>query len=177
MTVLRGGAFVLRPFTQADAPAFAAAVRESASTVGRWMPWAGAGFSEADALAWFASCDSARANGSAHEFGIFRRDGDTLVGGAGLNQVHLVNGVCNLGYWVRESAQRQGAACEAVAALSAYAFDQLGLGRAEIVVAQGNDASIAVARKAGATWECLARNRLRLNGVPVAAHVFSLLPA
>ncbi|WLI91358.1 GNAT family N-acetyltransferase [Massilia sp. R2A-15] len=176
MTSLCAGAFVLRPFTPSDAPAFAAAVSESMATVGKWMPWAGAGFGEADALTWFDSCESARANGSAHEFGIFRRDGGALVGGAGLNQFNPNYRFCNLGYWVRESAQRQGAALASVAALCRYAFEELALTRVELVIADGNAASIAVARKAGATHECLARNRLRLNDAPIAAHVFSLLP-
>jgi hypothetical protein len=36
--------------------------------------------------------------------------------------------------------------------------------------------SLALARKAGAIHECLARNRLNLHERPVAAHVLSLVP-
>ncbi len=100
-----------------------------------------------------------------------------MVGGGGLNQLNAVNGFCNLGYWVRASAQRQGAAAAAVAALSRYAFQQLNQSRVEIVIAAGNEPSVAVARKAGATHECLARNRLKLHGLSVDAHVFSMIPA
>ncbi|MES2149540.1 MAG: GNAT family N-acetyltransferase [Pseudomonadota bacterium] len=169
--------FTLRPFTAADAPGFAAAVRESTATVGRWMPWAHAGYTSDEALARFAACDANRANGSAHEFGLFRPDGSTFIGGAGLNQFNLQNGFCNLGYWVRESAQRQGAALAAIGALSRFAFSELGFSRLEIVIADGNAASMAVARKAGATYECLAQNRLKLRGQALAAHVLCLLPA
>lgn len=176
MTQLHSGRFLLRPFAIADAPAFAEAVRESAASVGRWMDWAHAGFTEDDALSWFASCDEARAAGSAHEFGIFLEDGQSFVGGAGLNQLNTQHGFCNLGYWVRTSRQRQGAALAAVHVLARHAFEALTLSRVEIVVADGNLASLAVARKAGAMWECLARSRLRLHGGPVAAHVFSLVP-
>jgi RimJ/RimL family protein N-acetyltransferase len=176
MTQLRSARFLLRPFTNADAPAFAAAVRESVSTVGRWMDWAHADYTEEDALAWFALCDAARADGTGHEFGIFLDDGGTLVGGAGLNHFNTLHGFCNLGYWIRASCQRQGAALAAVDALARHAFDVLKQSRVEIVVADGNAPSFGVARKAGATWECLARNRLRLGGKPVAAHVFSLVP-
>jgi len=177
MTHLHAGDFLLRPFTARDAPTFAAAVRESSSSVGRWMDWAHAAFSEADALAWFAACDSGRVAGSSHEFGIFGSDGYSFVGGAGLNQFNARHGFCNLGYWVRERAQRQGVASAAVATLARYAFDDLKLSRVEIVIADGNAPSVGVAEKAGAPYECLARNRLMLHGRSVDAHVFALLPS
>jgi RimJ/RimL family protein N-acetyltransferase len=177
MTQLLTDRFVLRPFTAADAPSFAAAVRESMASVGQWMSWAHAAYTTDEALSWFAFCDAARAAGSAHEFGIFLADGETLVGGAGLNQFNTVNAFCNLGYWVRASQQRQGAALAAVNVLAPHAFDELKLSRVEIVIADGNLPSIAVARKAGATHECLARKRLQLRGRPVDAHVFSLVSA
>lgn len=175
MTHLHTAGFLLRPYTPADAPVFAAAVRESFTDLSRWMGWAHEGFSEDDALAWFAACDAGRADGSSHQFGIFRND--MFAGGAGLNHFNSPHAFCNLGYWVRASAQRQGAAPAAVAALSRHAFDVLQQSRVEIVVADGNAPSMAVARKSGAVHECLARNRLVLQGEAVAAHVFALVPA
>jgi len=177
MTQLLAGRFLLRPFTAADAPAFAAAVRESVSTVGRWMTWAHAAYSDDDALSWIALCEATRADGSAHEFGIFLADDGTFVGGAGLNQFNAMHAFCNLGYWVRASQQRQGAALAAVDALARLAFDVLAQSRVEIVIADGNLPSMAVARRAGAVHEGLARNRLQLRGRAVDAHMFSLIPA
>jgi RimJ/RimL family protein N-acetyltransferase len=168
--------YVLRPLVPADAPAMAAAVRESMASLGPWMQWAHASYDDADALAWIAFCDAARADGSAHEFGIFRADGQHYVGAAGLNQFNHLHAFCNLGYWVRASTQGQGAALAAIRALSRFAFERLGQSRVEIVVADGNLPSLGVARKAGAVHECLARNRLSLHGHPVAAHVLSLVP-
>ena len=203
ISLLHAGAYVLRPLVPADAPAMAAAVRESMASLGPWMPWAHAGYDEAEALDWIAGCDAARADGSAYEFGIFRRrgaggdaaghsadgsadaasgntivgaDGLDYVGNAGLNQFNRAHNFCNLGYWVRAPAQRQGAGRAAIQVLTRFAFDQLGLARLEIVVADGNLPSLALARRAGAVHECLARNRLALHGRPVAAHVLSLVP-
>lgn len=173
---LRAGDYVLRPFIEVDAPAFAAAVRESMSTVGVWMTWAVTGYADKDAVDWFAVCEANRAAGTAHEFGIFGADGTSFIGGAGLNQLNVANACCNLGYWVRGPAQRKGAALAAVSALSAFAFEDLKLVRVEIVVAEQNGPSLAVARKSGATYECLARNRLRIRGETLAAHVFSIVP-
>ncbi len=175
--LLRTARYILRPFRASDAPAFAAAVRESMATVGVWMSWAHASYNEDQALAWFAMCDTARAQGGDQEFGIFRADNASFVGGAGLNQFNHAHGFCNLGYWVRASEQRQGAGLEAVHALLPLAFEQLQLSRVEIVVADGNVPSQALARRAGATYECLARNRLQLHGRAVAAHVFSIVPS
>jgi ribosomal-protein-serine acetyltransferase len=172
--------YLLRPLVPTDAPAMAEAVRESMASLGPWMSWAHAAYDEADALAWIAACAAARADADAdadaHEFGIFRRDGLDYVGAAGLNQFNRANGFCNLGYWVRASARRQGAGLAAIRTLARFAFDRLGQTRVEIVVADGNLPSLALARKAGAMHECLARNRLNLHGRSVAAHVLSLVP-
>jgi ribosomal-protein-serine acetyltransferase len=174
--MLTEGQFLFRSFTESDAPSFAEAVRESVATVGRWMSWAHSGYSEAEAQAWFALCAQERANGTSHEFGIFDADSKTFVGGCGLNQFNAIHGFCNLGYWVRQSWQRRGAASAAVQALARFAFAELQLGRVEIVVAADNAPSIAVAAKAGALQEGLARNRLKVHGKFTDAYVFSLVP-
>lgn len=153
----------------------AAAVRESMASVGKWMSWAHPDYAEAEALDWVAFCDTARAAGTAYEFGIFRPDATTFVGVAGLNQFNRVNNFCNLGYWVRATAQRQGAGRATIAALAQHAFNALKLTRLEIVVADGNAASLALAHSSGAAYECLAANRLMLHGQPVAAHVLAML--
>jgi RimJ/RimL family protein N-acetyltransferase len=57
-----------------------------------------------------------------------------------------------------------------------YAFNTLGMQPIEIVIAAGNTASEAVARKYGAQFECNARNRLQLRGIPVSAAIFSVIP-
>ena len=164
--------FILRPYQPSDASAMSAAVRESTETIGRWMTWAKPDFDDYDAACWFEICNQSRAAGTAHEFGIFAQDGQ-FVGGCGLNQFSSINKFCNLGYWVRQSRQRSGAATAATRALRDLALNKLGLARVEIVVAQGNEASLGVARKAGATYECLAQSRLQLHGKAVAAHVLS----
>jgi RimJ/RimL family protein N-acetyltransferase len=166
------GRFILRPYRHSDAAEMSAAVRESTETVGRWMSWAKADFNEYDAACWFDHCSQASANGSAHEFGIFGLDG-SFVGGCGLNQFSVINKLCNLGYWVRQSRQRNGAAAAAVLALRDLGLIRLGMARIEIVVAVDNVASIGVARKSGATHECVARSRLQVHGKPTPAHVFS----
>lgn len=173
--MLVSGRFHFRPFVESDRPSFVEAVLESSATVGKWMPWAHSNYTTADAAAWFAHCDAERESGSSYEFGIFDTESNTLVGGCGLNQFNPPNGFCNLGYWVRQSWQRQGAAFAAVQALSQFAFAELKLGRIEIVVAQHNLPSLSLAERSGAVRECLARNRLKVHGDFTDAYVFSLV--
>jgi RimJ/RimL family protein N-acetyltransferase len=173
---LRGEGVCLRPFVPADANGFACAARESASSVGRWMSWCHADFSVGEARAWFAICAAELAAGSAVELGIFAADGREVLGGIGLNHLIVEHKLCNLGYWVRASRQREGVATRAVRTMAGFGFAELGLMRIEIVVAEGNVSSAGVARKAGALYEGLARNRVVVGGVSVPAWMFSLVP-
>ncbi|HJV63338.1 MAG TPA: GNAT family protein [Albitalea sp.] len=172
---LRGAGLCLRPFDLSDAEAFAAATRESVATVGRWMPWCCSDYSADDARAWFEECDQAWQQRSGFEFGVFADDGIELLGGAGLNQFNLDHNFCNLGYWVRESRQGRGIATRVVGLLADFGFRVLRLGRIEIVIAVDNAASSAVARKAGAQFEGIARNRLVIGGVALDAALHSLV--
>lgn len=167
---------LLRPFEDSDAEPFAEAVRESAQSVGRWMPWATPDYDTVQALAWFADCRARRELGEALEFGVFCAQTGAFLGGAGLNEIRRGHRFCNLGYWVRTSRQGHGIAPRCVRALAAHGFDHEGLQRIEIVVAVGNTASEKVARKAGALHEGIARNRLIVHDRPVPAHLFSLVP-
>ena len=117
--MLRSATFVLRPFLPSDAPSFVDAVRESTATLAPWMPWAHQHYAMADAMGWIDFCQQGWNERSSFEFGIFDAFG-TFVGGCGLNQLNHVHSYCNLGYWVRQSFQRRGAATEAIRALSAF---------------------------------------------------------
>lgn len=167
---------VIREFLDDDAEAFANAARESVDTVGRWMPWCTSAFSEQNALDWFELCRSGRSSQAGYEFGVFAQASGKLMGGVGLNSINHQHLFCNLGYWVRQSAQRRGVALRTVQAMLPYAFNTLGMQRVEIVIADGNTASEALARKIGAQFEGKARNRLQLHGRPVSAAMFSLVP-
>lgn len=176
MSVIRFDGLLLRAFEDSDAAAFTVAARESIDSVGRWMPWCHAAYREDDALAWFATARAEVLADRAREFGVFSAETGEFMGGAGLNLISRQHRYCNLGYWVRESRQRQGVASRCVRALADHAFRSLDLMRVEIVVASGNEPSEGVARKSGALFECVARNRLSLDGVAVPASIFSLIP-
>jgi RimJ/RimL family protein N-acetyltransferase len=107
---------------------------------------------------------------------VFALDGRELYGGVSINQINRDYNFANLGYWIRQSRQRQGLGARAADLMACYGFHRLGLTRLEVVAAEHNVASRAVAEKIGAQFECIARNRLVLHGVPCAAAMYSLVP-
>jgi ribosomal-protein-serine acetyltransferase len=176
MPLLESTNYYLRPLTKIDAASLVASVQESTSTVGKWMSWVTPDYSIEHANNFIEACITGFANKTSFEFGIFSFADNQFVGIAGLNQLNTVSIFCNLGYWVRESAQRRGAASAAIALLREYGFKQIGLTRIEILVAVGNEPSLATARKSGAHMECIARNRLLLKGTPRDAYLLSFIP-
>ena len=165
----------LRPVCLEDADTVYTSIRESIEPLGRWMDWCHTGYSREDSDAWIAATRSAWEAGGAYEFLVFERSG-RHVGAVGLNQFNRENNCANLGYWVRQSSQRQGYAVEAARRIARFAFEEARFQRVEIVAAVDNVASRRVAERAGATLECFARNRLLLHGVPIAAAVHSFVP-
>ena len=175
-TAMSGAGIVLRPLGPEDAPACHAAVRESLDTVGRWMPWCHPGYAMGDSREWIAACPRQWEEGRAFEFGIFDPEGTEVWGCVGINQINRISNLGNLGYWVRASRVRRGVAIAAARLAANFAFRELSLTRIEIVVWVDNFASRRVAEKLGASFECVARNRLVHNGVPFAAAVHSIVP-
>ncbi|AHX13086.1 ribosomal-protein-serine acetyltransferase [Dyella jiangningensis] len=152
------------------------AARESVSTVGRWLPWCHSGYRREDAIRWIERCRSAAEGGEPCAFGVFDGNG-MLLGGVGLNRFDNQHRSANLGYWVRTQAQGQGVAARAARRLATFGFEALGLCRIEIVAAVENQTSRRCAEKAGARFEGIARHRLVIDGTPVDAAVYGLLPA
>jgi ribosomal-protein-serine acetyltransferase len=166
----------IRPFRRTDGPAFVAAARESLSTVGVWMTWCHERITLKDAEAWFGACDQNLESRSAYDLGAFAVDGDALLGGIAINQLNGRQNFGNIGYWVRQSCQRQGIATRAAQAIAEYGFGQLKLTRLEIVAPETNLPSRRVAEKTGAEFECIARNRVMVHGKPQPAAIYSLVP-
>jgi len=171
------GSLRLRPWQRTDAPALAEAAQASLESVGAWLPWCHPGYGLEDANAWIDHCTSGWTNGNHYAFGIFERATDRLLGSAGLSQFNPLHRHANLGYWIRQSAQRQGIATRAARAVAHFGFQQLALVRIEIVVLPDNHASRRTAEKAGACFEAIARQRLYVGSTPRDAAVYALIPS
>ena len=174
---LAGDGIVVRPHAPPDVAPVYAAVRESMSTVGRWMAWCHPDYSLRDAEDWYARCAVAWATDGDREFGIFDARSGEVLGSIGVNQINRANRFANLGYWVRTTREGRGIATAAARLVARFGFAELALARLEIVILPGNHASRRVAEKIGARFECVARHRLQWRGEARDAAVYAVLPA
>ena len=72
-------------------------------------------------------------------------DGERVLGRVGFRVVDLSAGVAEVGYWVLPSARGRGVARDALATLTRWSFDELGLQRLELTHSTENQASCRVA--------------------------------
>ena len=140
------------------------------------MAWCHEHFVLKDAEAWFEACARNLESKDAYDLGAFAADGKQLLGGIAINQLNRRQNFGNIGYWVRQSCQRQGIATRAAQSIAEYGFGQLTLTRLEIVAPEQNAPSRRVAEKMGAVFECIARNRVLVHGKPQPAAIYSLVP-
>jgi RimJ/RimL family protein N-acetyltransferase len=174
---LTNGLIRLRPYRPDDIEPFREAALESAAEINPWMPWCHAEYTHGEAVAWVQSRPTAWERDEEYSFVIADFRTDRLLGGCGLNQIDRLRLRANLGYWVRTSETGRGLATAATRLLARFGFEDLGLQRIEIVAAVNNRGSQRVATKAGATRECIARNRLRVHERQTDAVRFSLIPS
>lgn len=150
------------------------AVRESLAELSPWLPWCHPAYSLPEAEFWSKSVIEAFQNKTTFEFVVESVEGRVL-GCGGLNQLDPVNRRCNLGYWIRTSATRRGAATSTVQALAEWAFRETDLVRLEILISVGNHASRKVAERSGAQLEGILRSRLLIHGRYDDAVLYSIV--
>src|SRR5260221_13504448 len=80
-----------------------------------------------------------------------------VLGQISLRWLHLADGIAEVSYWVVPAARGRRVATRALCALSAWAFDHLGLHRVELAHSTMNPASCRVAANAGYQLEGIKR--------------------
>jgi ribosomal-protein-alanine N-acetyltransferase len=152
----------LRPPTLADVDAITVAVQDP--EIPRWIPVIPDPYTREDAIAFVTRMsDPGWESGQARQWAVFDARTDAVLGMVGLHE--RLDRVSEVGFWVRRDARGRGVATAAVNAVCAYAFDKLGLARVEWQAIVGNEASRAVARRAGFRFEGVLRGRLDSRGV------------
>lgn len=174
--LLTDGVVCLRAATLEDVPAFYAAVHESLPELSRWLAWAVQDYTRDHALLYLQNLPGRWERDESYELLVCEAASGEILGGVGLNGLNRLHRMANLGYWVRSSRTGRGAASRAARLLARFGMEQLGFTRIEIVAALGNIPSQRAAEKAGAIREGILRNRLVVQGQPVDAVMFSLLP-
>lgn len=164
----------LRPLLATDAADYAAAINESLASLQPWMSWAHENYLPEEAVEWFRLIDRQRKQGEANEMGIFAASDDRFLGAAGIRygQPPVVHSA--IGYWVRQSEQRQGVARQAVLQLVHEGFSQPEIKTIEILAAEENYASRAVALSCGAHFIDLRYGLIVLAEGPVNAAIYHL---
>jgi RimJ/RimL family protein N-acetyltransferase len=151
-----------------------AAVRESLAELSPWMPWAHENYSETDAAAWVETMREASTSGTGYAFAVLDPAG-RYAGTTSISRVNVVDGVANLGYWIRTSLVGRGLASTAVRQLVTWTLANTLLNRLEIVVAVGNLRSQRVAERLGAHRDAVLQKRIILDGLPTDAVLYSIL--
>jgi [ribosomal protein S5]-alanine N-acetyltransferase len=154
---------LLRPLTQADAPAMArlAGRREIAdTTISIPHP-----YSEEQARQWIAGHVDLFANGKFCVFGMQLKREGTLIGTIGLREIDAEHSQAELGFWVGVGCWGQGYATEAARAVVRFGFEQMDLNRIYAHHMLRNPASGRVLAKLGMKREGLLRQRVRKWGV------------
>ena len=175
MTHLTDTEITLRPFQVEDSVQLYEAVQKSRKELKPWMSWATEDYTELTARQYITVTRARWVERTLFAFAITR--GHEIVGGCTLSSIHHVYHYCNVGYWVRTSCHGQGIAGRAAKLAVRFGFENVGLIRAEIVVAVGNQASMRVAEKIGAHYEGILLNRMVVGKSIYDAHMYSLLPA
>lgn len=109
------------------------------------------------ALNWRAFAENGTPSGVA--FAIIDARSGELAGCCGVDDWSKAD-VAQIGYWLAPGARRRGFATRAVILLTRWLFD-LGAARVFLTIVAGNDASVAVARRAGFVFE----GTMRSHGV------------
>ena len=140
-----------------------------------WLPWCHSEYKIEETSGWVNFCEFAWESKTEFNFGIFDSETNEFIGGCGLNQINWLHKIANLGYWIGTRFTGKGFASSAAKLCAEFGFEELKLNRIEIVAAEKNIASQKVAKKAGATKECLARKRLVVGENIHNAFVYSLV--
>jgi ribosomal-protein-serine acetyltransferase len=129
-----------------------------------------------DAVDWIASCQYGWYAGEHFAFALFDKPYGQLMGSAGLSQHDRLHRRANLGYWARQSRQREGVATTAVRHVAQFGFQSLETMHIEIVVLPLNQASRAAAEKSNARFEGMARQRLWTSAPAQDVAIYALIP-
>lgn len=136
---------------------------ESIDALRPWMDWAQRAPTPAESLAQARRSREEFERDEEYQLLMFR--GDRIVGSTGFHQVDWRVPKLEIGYWVRTSDSGRGYVTEAVAALTALAFERLGAARLEIRCHPENEASRRIPERLGFTLEgILRRDSVHVDG-------------
>ncbi len=160
---LRDALVRLRPYRLEDADAVLDAVAESIPEVGAYETWCHPGYTLENAAEYVAWWVSSWDRGTAYYFAVHDSEG-TYLGSCGLAGLDREHATAGMGFWIRTPQTNRGYATAAARLVAEFGNDVLALARIEILAAVDNAASRRVAKKLGARFEGILRDRFLLLG-------------
>jgi RimJ/RimL family protein N-acetyltransferase len=139
---LTDGVVTLRPWDESDAPAIVECVDGDAE-IARWLDQVPQPYTLEDAASYVAGT----AGTEQETFAVTDAGSGRVLGAIGLG--HTVDGVCEIGYWIRADARGRGATTRALTLLSRAALERDGVERVQLRADVDNVSSCRVAEKAG----------------------------
>ncbi|OZB93004.1 GNAT family N-acetyltransferase [Paenibacillus sp. XY044] len=164
--MLKGNSVYLRALTIQDAEGSLRMQAENRAFFEQFsMPRDSEYYTLAGQLARIRAQEESREQDLEYSFGVFRLEGDRLIGSMNLFQV-LRGGLQSafIGYFLDRAENGKGYMTEAVRLIVDYAFAELKLHRIEAGVMPRNPGSIRVLEKAGFHREGIARSNVLING-------------
>lgn len=174
MLTLRTERLTLEPVRHDHAGGIWDATEASLTELARWMIWA-VGARPEDSAYYASEAERANNSGDAHHFVILFEG--KVAGGISLIRGEPRLGYLEVGYWLRTDLSGRGLMTEALTAVCAYGFDEVGLHRLELRAGVQNSASRKVAEKAGFRECGRVRESVFMDGRYVDAIVYDLLEA
>jgi RimJ/RimL family protein N-acetyltransferase len=164
----------LEPVTQAHHAAMLALTRDG--DVRRFTRIPVHGVDDAFVTAWIGRYERGWDDGSRVAFAIVDAAGGEFLGFVSAVELDLDARQAELGYMTLPAARGRGAATRALALLSRWCLDELGLERLELRIDPANAGSIRVAERTGYRLEGTLRNVHVKDDVRGDVGVWSLLP-
>ncbi len=172
LPVLRTGDLVLRPITEKDTAALFSHFANEAVT--RFMDIeAFANISEATQIISFFRESLEKEEGM--RWAITPADTDELIGTCGFHKWNKPHFKAEIGYDLRPSMWGRGIMTTAIPVMLQYGYEEMKLNRIEAFVDPVNNASSALLKRMGFTYEGLQRDAFFEKGQFVDAELYSLL--
>ena len=109
----------IRPYQPSDAEKLYEAAKESVAELQPFLPWCHPKYLIDEARSWIQLQVEQFRFGKEYQFVVVSTEG-RFLGGCGLNGIDQENRRANLGYWIRSSETRRGAATAATRLLACY---------------------------------------------------------
>ena len=113
--------------------------------------------------------------GDFYDWAVVERQSGRMIGTCGFTKIDAANNSAEIGYVLNPDFHRRGYGREAVTKILEFGFESLSLNRIEARFMQGNEASLALMKSVGMTFEGYMRDLMLVKGSYRTVGVSSIL--